>query len=45
MATSFPGPYTPGFFYGDSLKMEGSYHLYLKISLSSELELLQQLQK
>jgi hypothetical protein len=40
-ATSFPGSYTPEFFsYGDSLKIEYSYHLYLQMSLSSELELL-----
>jgi hypothetical protein len=40
MAISFPGSYTPGFFYGDSLEIECSYHLYLQMSLSSELELL-----
>jgi hypothetical protein len=33
------------FSYGDSLKLRCSYHLYLQISLSSELELLPQLQK
>jgi hypothetical protein len=43
---SFPGSYTPGFYsYGDSLKIECSYHLCLQMSLSSELELLPQLQK
>jgi hypothetical protein len=31
MATSFLGSYTPGFFsYGDSLKIECSYNLYLQ---------------
>jgi hypothetical protein len=33
------------FSYGDSLKIECSYRLCLQMSLSSELELLQQLQK
>jgi hypothetical protein len=33
------------FFYGDSLKVECSYHIYLQMSLNSELELLAQLQK
>jgi hypothetical protein len=32
-------------FYGDSLEIECSYHLYLQMSLGSELELLPQLQK
>jgi len=33
------------FSYGDSLKIECSYHLCLQMSLNSELELLPQLQK
>jgi hypothetical protein len=33
------------FSYGDLLKIECSYHLYLQMSLSSEIELLPQLQK
>jgi hypothetical protein len=33
------------FSYGDSLEIECSYHLYLQMSLSSELELLPRLQK
>jgi len=46
MATPFPGSYSPGFFsYGDSLKIECSYHLCLQMLLNSELELLPQLQK
>jgi hypothetical protein len=41
MATLFPGfPWI--FSYGDLLKIECSYHLYLQMSLSSELELLPQ---
>jgi hypothetical protein len=38
--------FTPlDFFYGDSLNIGCSYHLYLQMPLSSELELLPQLQK
>jgi hypothetical protein len=33
------------FSYADSLKIEYSYHLYLQMSLSSEVEILPQLQK
>jgi hypothetical protein len=44
-ATSFPGPYTLGFFsYWDSLKIERSYQLSLQMSLSWEIELLPPLQ-
>jgi hypothetical protein len=38
-------PRSPNLTHGDSLKIECSYHLYLQMSLSSELELLPQLQK
>jgi hypothetical protein len=50
--THFPGPWIGRvtliswiFSYGDSLKFEYSYQLCLQMSLSSELELLPQLQK
>jgi hypothetical protein len=46
MATSFSGYYTLGlFFYEDPLKIEHLYHFCLQMPLSSELELLQRLQK
>jgi hypothetical protein len=45
MSTSFSGSHIPGYFYGHLLKIECSYHLYLQMSLSSEFELLPQLQK
>jgi hypothetical protein len=39
-------PRSPWIFsYGNSIKIECSYHLYLQMLLSSELELLQQLQR